>query len=80
MLSLHDIIGCNYDTHDVRLQEICENPQFIVNGVGRFDMDQGALGELYLLDYIILRWTLIQRTEGVTVLASQNIIRKCVLI
>ncbi|KAI0242490.1 Calpain-A [Lamellibrachia satsuma] len=32
-----------------RPKEICENPQFIVNGVGRFDMDQGALGNCWFV-------------------------------
>jgi len=40
--------GCNYDSYVNRLQEICENPQFIVDGVARFDMGQGALGKLFI--------------------------------
>ncbi|KAK2189237.1 hypothetical protein NP493_113g04032 [Ridgeia piscesae] len=32
-----------------RPKEICEHPQFIVDGVGRFDMDQGELGNCWFV-------------------------------
>ena len=31
------------------LQEICSNPQFIVNEVSRFDLDQGYLGNCWFI-------------------------------